>query len=50
MKKQRKNAVSRQLTFDLKGQYLTTKYEDGSISSEPITSEEASLWEAEHGF
>lgn len=30
--------------------FLITKYEDGSISSRPITSEEASKWTAGHYY
>lgn len=40
--------ISQQLSPD--GTYLYTKYADGSISGEPITAEEASLWLARHGY
>lgn len=30
--------------------FLTTKYDNGAVSSEPITAQEAAQWKAEHEF
>lgn len=45
-----KTIVSVQVKFDTKGVYKYTKYSDGSIAGEPISSEEAALIQAERGF
>ena len=44
-----KKPISVQVTFDLKGAYKQTKYDDGSIKGERITGEEAALDHAEQG-
>lgn len=45
-----KKLIKEKVTFDENGQWLVKKFDDGSISSEPLTSEEASKWEAENKF
>lgn len=45
-----KKIISQNLNFDTKGCWLITKWSDGSISSEPITSEEAAEFEARHNY
>ncbi len=42
--------ISQSFSFDLKGQYLNTKFSDGSVQSERITAEEAAQWTAENKF
>ena len=44
-----KQIQSVRVTFDLKGTYKETKYADGSIKVEPISSEQGSLIHAEQG-
>lgn len=39
-----------QYNEDMTKPYLVTKHEDGSITSEPITIEEAAQWTAENKF
>ncbi len=43
--------ISQQIGWDEKSNtcYLYTKYDDGSVEGEPLTTEEAALWEASHG-
>lgn len=45
-------ALDQQLKWDevTNQSLLITKFSDGSVSSETLTSEEASLWQAEHSF
>lgn len=42
--------ISQEIIFDEKGQGLATKFSDGSVKYEPLTSEQAAEWEAEHKF
>ena len=42
--------ISQSVSFDLNGQYLNTQFADGSIQSEPLTSEQAAQWTAENKF
>lgn len=43
--------IAQKLDMDDKGQtYLYTKYSDGSISGEPITSEQAAEFEAANNY
>lgn len=45
-----KKIIEVRITFDEKGTYKVTKFSDGSILSEPISSEEAALIQAQQGY
>lgn len=42
--------IDQQIKYDLKTCYLYTKFSDGSIKGEPLTAEEAALFQAQHGY
>jgi len=41
--------IDQTIQFDEQGQYLISKYDDGVISSESISAEDAVKWHAEYG-
>jgi len=45
-----KKIIKQYISFDTKSTWLVTKWSDGSISSEPITAEEAAEFEAKHSY
>lgn len=45
-----RTVISQQIQFDETGLYLIIKYSDGSISSEPVSSEFAAEWSARNSY
>lgn len=45
-----KTIITAGVNFNLKGCWLETLWSDGSISVEPMNSEQAAQWQAEHKF
>lgn len=45
-----KEVIAQKIVFDSYGQYLVTKYSDGSIQSQVVSSEFAAQWQAQEGY